>query len=58
MALEMDRIAREVLGLHTVHHACGEHREIRDVSVDDLRNALQAAYRAGEASSKRIPTHS
>lgn len=55
MSMELRRIAREKLGLKALDYAGGELPEVWDVSVDDIRAALEAAYRAGEASAKYIP---
>jgi len=55
MSLEVRRIAQERLGLFALDYTNGEHPEIRDVTVEDIRAALEEAYRAGEASAKYIP---
>lgn len=55
MSMELRRIAREKLGLQALDYAEGELPETWDVTVDDIKAALEAAYRAGEASAKYIP---
>jgi len=56
MSMEVRRIAEERLGLYSLAYTNGEQPEIRDVTVDDIRTALEDAYRAGEASAKYIPS--
>jgi hypothetical protein len=58
MSMEVRRIAQERLGLYALDYTNDEHPEIRDVTVEDIRAALEAAYRAGEASAKYIPPRS
>ena len=48
-------IAQERLGLFALDYTSDEHPEIRDVTVEDIKSALEEAYRAGEASAKYIP---
>lgn len=55
MSMEIRRIAQERLGLYALDYTAGEHPEIRDVTVDDIKAALQDAYLAGEASAKYVP---
>jgi hypothetical protein len=55
MTMELRRIAQAKLGLQALDYASGDFPEIWDVSLDDIRAALEAAYRAGEASAKYIP---
>jgi len=55
MSMEVRRIAQDRLGLYALNHTNDEHPEIRDVTVDDIRTALEEAYRAGEAAAKYIP---
>lgn len=55
MSLEVRRIAQERLGLFALDYTNEEHPEIRDVTVEDIKAALEDAYRAGEASAKYIP---
>lgn len=55
MSREVRRIAQERLGLYALDYAGSENPEIRDVSVEDIKSALEDAYRAGEASAKYFP---
>lgn len=55
MSMEIRRIAQERLGLYALDYTAGEHPEIRDVTVEDIKTALQDAYLAGEASAKYVP---
>jgi len=58
MSIEVSRIAQDFLGLYALDHAGGDDPEIRDVTVEDIKIALEAAYRAGEASAKYVPPRS
>jgi len=59
MSIEVRRIAQDRLGLYALDYTNGEHAEIRDVTVEDIKAALEESYRAGErageASAKYIP---
>ena len=55
MSIEIRRIAQERLGLYSFDYSNEDHPEVRDVTLDDIRAALEEAYRAGEASAKYIP---
>ena len=55
MGMEVKRIAQEKLGLYALDYTGDDQPEIRDVTVEDIKSALEAAYRAGEASAKYIP---
>ena len=55
MSLEIRRIAQARLGLFALDYGAGDHPEIRDVTVEDIKAALEDAYLAGEASAKYIP---
>lgn len=56
MSMELRRIAQERLGLYALDYSNDDHPEIRDVTLDDIKGALEEAYRAGEASAKYIPS--
>ena len=55
MSIEIRRIAQERLGLYALDHTASEHPEVRDVTLEDIKAALQDAYLAGEASAKYVP---
>jgi hypothetical protein len=55
MSREVRRIAQERLGLYALDYTNSEQAEIRDVTVEDIKAALEDAYRAGEASAKYVP---
>lgn len=55
MSRELRRIAQERLGLYALDYSNEEHPEIRDVTIEDIKAALEDAYRAGEASAKYVP---
>lgn len=55
MSIEIRRIAQERLGLYSFDYSDEDRPEVRDVTLDDIRAALEEAYRAGEASAKYIP---
>ncbi|MDD5350046.1 MAG: hypothetical protein PHQ12_07530 [Chthoniobacteraceae bacterium] len=55
MSIEIRRIAQARLGLFSLDYCAEEHPEIRDVTLDDIKAALEDAYLAGEASAKYIP---
>ena len=55
MSREVRRIAQEHLGLYALDYTNGEHPEIRDVTVENIKTALEDAFRAGEISAKYIP---
>jgi len=55
MSMEIRRIAQARLGLFALDYGAGDHPEIRDVTVEDIKAALEDAYMAGEASAKYIP---
>ena len=55
MSLEIRRIAQARLGLFSLDYCADDHPEIRDVTLEDIKAALEDAYLAGEASGKYIP---
>jgi len=55
LSLEVRRIAQERLGIYALDYTNGECPEIRDVTVEDIKAALEEAYRAGEAAAKYVP---
>lgn len=58
MSREVRRIAQDRLGLYALDYTNSEQAEIRDVTVEDIKAALEDAYRAGEASAKYVPPRS
>lgn len=58
MSIEIRRIAQARLGLFSLDAGAGEHPEIRDVTLEDIKGALEDAYLAGEASARYIPPRS
>ena len=55
MSMEVRRIAQARLGLYALDYTTGEQPEIRDVTLEDIKAALEDAYLAGEAVAKYIP---